>query len=327
MRGILLFFGTLANIVSATILPGTLSWAGFAGISHAAAPAPEALPRGDFTGMRHAGGGRVLQVVSPQEIQLADGRIVRLSGLYFPDYSTEEAGPFALLAMRVLKDMLEGRDVLLYQTPDKDLGRVDRMGRQLAHAVRRDDGAWAQGALLALGLAAMRTTQRTPEMAAQMLALERIARGEKLGLWEERLTVLTPEGAGAHIGSFQIVEGRVESAALNKNRLYLNFGKNWRDDFTVTVAPENRRAFSKGGVNPLEWNGRILRVRGWLSSYNGPSMEIDHIEAVEFPEASASAPESSSPSPSAPTPAGEGAEAPGKPRPADALPPPLPRRN
>lgn len=268
MRGILLFFAVLANPL----------WLPFS----AALAAPDALPRADFLEMRHTGGGRVLQIISPQEIQLADGRIVKLSGLHFPDYSTEDTGPFAMTAMRIMKDMLIDQEVLLYQTKDEKLGRVDRMGRQIAHVVRKKDGAWMQGSLLALGISVARTTQRTPEMIAQMLEQEAKARSEKLGLWEETISVLSPEKTGEHIGSFQIVEGRVESAALNKNRLYLNFGKNWREDFTVTIAPENRRLFSRRQLNPLDWNGQVLQVRGWISSYNGPSMEIDHPEAVEI---------------------------------------------
>jgi len=63
--------------------------------------------------------------------------------------------------------------------------------------------------------------------------------------------------------------------------VYLNFGKNWRDDFTVSIAPENKRVFSKQSINPLEWNGKILRVRGWVEDYNGAYIEIDHPQAVE----------------------------------------------
>lgn len=276
MRGILLFFAVLANLL----------WLPFS----AALAEPDALPSADFSEMKHTGGGRVLQVISPQEIQLADGRIVKLSGLHFPDYSTEDTGPFAMMAMRIMTDMLTDQDVLLYQTNDEKLGRVDRMGRQIAHVVRKKDGAWIQGSLLALGLSVARTTQRTPEMIARMLEQEAKARSEKLGLWEETISILSPEEAGEHIGSFQIVEGRVESAALNKNRIYLNFGKNWREDFTVTIAPENRKAFSRQQINPLDWNGQILQVRGWISSYNGPSMEIDHPEAVEILSGDTSAP-------------------------------------
>lgn len=239
------------------------------------------LPKGDFAELRQTGQGKVIQIISPLSVQLENGKILRLSGINIPDYSGEDAGPSALLAVQILKDMLEGHEVILYQTRKNDVGRINRMGHEIVHIVRKSDDAWVQGTLIKLGLAIVQTTKTNPEMAAQMLALEESARKEKLGLWENTLRILTPEEAGAHTGSFQIVEGRVESAALKKNRLYMNFGKNWRDDFTVTVAPENKRAFSKDGINMLDWNGQNLRVRGWITDYNGPNMEIDHPGAIQ----------------------------------------------
>lgn len=240
----------------------------------------QTLARGNFEDLRQTGSGLVMQVISPSTIQLKSGEIVRLSGIYFPDYSEDEAGPFSLLAVKILKDMLEGQQVTLYQTRNKEMGRINRMGHALAHVVRNSDQTWIQGSLLQLGLAMVQTDQATPEMAQQMLALEETARTEKTGLWEKTLYILKPAETEAHIGEYVIVQGLVESVALKNNRLYMNFGKNWKDDFTVTVSPEDKRNFSKAGINPLDWSKRTLRVRGVLTELNGPNMEIDHPDAI-----------------------------------------------
>ena len=223
----------------------------------------------------------VLQVISPQTLKLSNGDIIRLSGLRFTDYTPDTAGPFAQTSLKILRDMLEGRQVVIYQTPKKDWGRTNRLGHALAHLERQEDGAWIQGTLVGLGLAQVKTSQRNPEMAAQLYALESYARNEKIGLWAESEQILTPATTPQHINSFQIVEGLVQSAAMKKNRIYLNFGKNWRDDFTVSIASQDRRFFSKAGINPLDWNGKIVRVRGWVQDYNGAYIEIDHPEALE----------------------------------------------
>ena len=177
--------------------------------------------------------------------------------------------------------MMEGEDVLIYQTKNSKLGRTNRMGHQLAHIVRAKDDAWAQGTLIGLGLVQVKTTQRNAEMAEQMYALEQYARTEKAGLWHD-YEILSPDNAADSLNSFQIVEGKIASAALKKNRTYLNFGRNWRDDFTVSIAPENRKAFSKSQINPLDWNGKTVRVRGWVEDYNGALIEIDHPQAIEI---------------------------------------------
>ncbi len=246
-----------------------------------AAPAQaQALPKGDYADLRQTGTGIVMQVISPATLQLKSGEIIRLTGLYFPDYSEDDAGPFALLSVKILRDMLEGQKVTLYQTRNKSVGRMNRMGHTLAHVVRDSDQAWAQGVLLQLGLAMVQTDFGNPEMAAQMLALEEEARKEKAGLWEKTIRILKPEETSAHIGEYVIVQGMTESVALKNNRLFLNFGKHWKNDFTVTVSPENKRSFSKAGVNPLDWSKQTLRVRGVLTELNGPNMEVDHPGAI-----------------------------------------------
>lgn len=240
------------------------------------------LPQGEFSALTRTGSARVVEVINPLSVKLDNGYVVRLTGLNFPDYdfTGERTGPFALMSMHILRDMLEGQEVEIYQTRRKDLGRTNQMGHALAHLVRKSDGAWVQGALVRLGLALAQTSQRNPEMAAQLYALEGQAREEKIGLWEEE-RIWPAEKAGDHLNSFAIIEGTIESAAMKKNRVYLNFGGNWRDDFTVSIAPEDRRAFAKAQINPLDWNGAHVRVRGWVQKYNGPLIEIDHPQALE----------------------------------------------
>ncbi|MGB4056871.1 MAG: thermonuclease family protein [Alphaproteobacteria bacterium] len=250
------------------------------------------LPQGDFSELKQTGLATVTAIIDPQTVQLEDGHIVRLAGLDFPDLNPNEPGEFSLISMKILRDMLEGKPVILYQTTNRDEGRINRMGQDIAHLQRQSDKAWVQGALLSLGLARVRTMQRNPEMAQQMYDLEQAAMKEKQGIWEKFTRVLTPEETPDHIGSFQIVEGQIKSASIKQNRIYLNFGNDWRTDFTVSIAPEDKRAFSKKKLDPLQWNGQKVRVRGLLDDYNGPYIEINHPAAIEI------AVETSSPAPS-----------------------------
>lgn len=241
------------------------------------------LPVADFSDMRKMKNTQVVDVVTPQTLLLKNGSIAYLSGIDIPGSFGEEISPLAVTARDILKDLLSGKNVETYQTRDKNSGRVNRMGHDLMHLARFEDKAWAQGTLLSLGLARVKTTIANREMSSQMLALEEIARNEKLGIWaDDRYGVISPEDAEARIGEFVVVEGRIESVAIKKNRIYINFGKDWKTDFTVSIAPEHKRSFNTAGLNPMSWGGKDVRVRGSLRSYNGPYMEISHPETIEF---------------------------------------------
>ncbi len=247
--------------------------------------AQDAAPRQDFKPLKLTGTADVIKVIDPQTILLHDGRIIRLSSLYFPDLSIDNSGDLSVLAKNILNDMLLGKTVQIYQSPDKNWGRMNRMGHDIAHLVRQPDQSWVQGVLLSLGLAQVQTTQRTPELEDRMYELETNARAEKIGVWEkDNFNIRTPDDAESYMDSFQIVEGTIASVALKNNRVYLNFGTDWRKDFTVSISSANKQLFIKQGYDPFKWNKKTVRVRGWIRDYNGPFMEIDHPQAIELIE-------------------------------------------
>ena len=111
-----------------------------------------------------------------------------------------------------------------------------RIGMDVLAQVYRDDGLWVQGELLRLGLARVRVTADARALASDMLAIEDEARRNRRGLWRNpRLRVRTVREIGRDLGSFQLVQGRVLDAERRGDRWYLNFGDDWRSDFTVVI--------------------------------------------------------------------------------------------
>jgi len=160
----------------------------------------------------------------------------------------------------------------------------DRHGRLLAH-LQTPGGKWVQGEMLKLGMARVYSFPDNRARVAEMLALEAAARKAKRGIWGLRFyAVRGPEDLASLIGTFQLVEGRVQKAARIKGRVYLNFGEKWRDDFTVTIEPKVRRLFAKNGIEPVTFEGKRVRVRGWLKKYNGPMIDATHPEQIEILE-------------------------------------------
>ena len=141
---------------------------------------------------------------------------------------------------------------------------------------------WVQGEMLARGLARVYTFPDNRERAERMLAIERAARAARRGIWRHgNYRILHPDEAARRTGRFELVEGRVLGAATVRGRTYLNFGADWRSDFTIAVARKHRRRFSRAGIDIGALAGRRLRVRGWLKWENGPMIEATHPEQVE----------------------------------------------
>ena len=229
------------------------------------------------------GEARVVEVIDGNTVLLDDGETVRLAGIEAPRLGRGGAGsedwPLAQEARRSLAGLVEGRRVGLA------FGSVrrDRHGRLRAHLVRIDDGTWIQGVLLAAGLARVHSLVDDRAAVAAMLVHERRARAGRSGIWAEpRYRVRAATEAGGGLRSFQLVEGRVRAAAVVRGRGYLNFGEDWREDFTVSIAPRDRKRFEAEGIAIQDYEGRLVRVRGWIESFNGPMIEATHPEQIEI---------------------------------------------
>lgn len=228
------------------------------------------------------GRARAVEVIDGDTLVLSDGREVRLVGLQAPKLPLGRRGFVAWPLADEAKAELER--LALGETLRVGFGgrRMDRHGRTLAHLIREEDGTWVQGAMLEAGLARVYTFEDNRSLIRLMLERERAARAAGRGIWDDPFyAVRQPDEAERHIGDFELIEGRVMDVAVVRGRTYLNFGADWREDFTATVAPRDRRNFFAKDWDPEVYEGRRVRVRGWLESYNGPSIDVTHPEQIE----------------------------------------------
>jgi len=124
-----------------------------------------------------------------------------------------------------------------------------------------------------------------PACARALLAEEQAARAGKLGLWAEPVYVMNKAEDHAEVlkqrGRFALVEGTVLSVRESGGTIYVNFGRRWSEDFTVTIAKRNERAFSAAGLEPKTLAGKRVRVRGWIEERGGPWVEAARPEQIE----------------------------------------------
>ena len=245
-----------------------------AGACHGEAAAPCRLEVLGTANVKSALDGRTLL--------LADGREARLAGIEAPDAGGRPGG----MARDALDRLVSGREVVL-----KALGASsDRYGRVLAHVFVAENGSerWIQADLVRLGMALVAARVGEKACAAALLTRERAAREANLGLWADPYYVIRhteePGAVLSGLGHFAIVEGKVVSVRESGGTIYVNFGRRWSEDFTVTIAKRNERTFAEAGVEPRRFAGRRVRVRGVIEERGGPWIEAVRPEQIELAE-------------------------------------------
>lgn len=208
--------------------------------------------------------------------------VVRLLSIDAPRRPMEvpAAAPWPLedAARDAIREIASGQCLFLVTTPR----RLDRHQRVLTH-LTRSDGAWVQAELVSRGLARVVPGMETMVALRSLYTLEQEARQAGRGLWaNEYYAVRTAGDAAQAVGAIHIVEGRVVKATRIDQRVYLNFGADWRSDFTVVIPSKALKAFAQAGVDPLRLGRTRLRVRGWVGELNGPMIEIDDPGAIEI---------------------------------------------
>jgi micrococcal nuclease len=206
-----------------------------------------------------------------------EGEEVRLAGVLAPGAGGEAESQTAADAARdALDRALRGRTVSIAG----DEPSRDRYGRTLAQVFA--SATWVQRALLEAGDIRAAPDAASGPCAKPLLEAEAVARANRLAHWRTGVfRVRSPDELRSRLGSFQIVEGKVVTASVTRGRAYINFGADYRSDFTVTVTPEDVRQFRQAKFDIPGLAGKRVRVRGWVEFYNGPEITIASPDAIE----------------------------------------------
>lgn len=196
------------------------------------------------------------QVVALQgtELQLAHSGRAVFADLIFPDTATAESW----LSQHVLQHELTFEPV-----------GEDRYGRLL---IRSD----AETAMLHDGVGFAFSNK---PISREMLTAEATAHQAKRGIWASTALCVTPENAAEHLQQFVIVEGIITHLYKGRSGTYLNFGADWKTDFSIGIAKRYQRSFPL--LDTLK-EGSHVRVRGVVIEENGPMIQITRPEQLEL---------------------------------------------
>ena len=237
--------------------------------------------------LRMEQGGIVTAVTDGDTVILDDGRVIRMIGTQAPKLPLDrvdfETWPLAPEARSALEAIALGKPVRLGFGGEQ----IDRYGRVLAHVfIDGPDGEiWAQRAMIGLGLARVYSFPDNRACLDLLFAAEGRARLGRLGIWADPYySIRAADQPGellARAGRYELVEGRILLAEKTGGRVYLNFGRFWKEDFTAVIEAPALRLFAEAGVDPLLLENALVRIRGWVDDRDGPRIEVTHPEQIE----------------------------------------------
>jgi endonuclease YncB( thermonuclease family) len=239
---------------------------------------------------RPAGRVEAVGVDERLDIELSDGRIVRLGGLDAPN-GGRGAPEIANTARDFLSERLLGRDADLIQLA----GGTDRWGRTVADLVVADPRDGSAGstaaAVLAAGYARVRPEFETRGCAAERLAIEAEARQAGRGIWRDPQFAVIQSSNSAELRRwarrFVVVEGMVRRVGFARSRIYVELVP--RGGPTIVVARKLETALAREGRPVSGMVGQTIRARGALNDRFGPRIEVADPTMIEIARRAAAA--------------------------------------
>ncbi|AXO13586.1 hypothetical protein DY252_04655 [Thalassospira indica] len=166
--------------------------------------------------------------------------------------------------------------------------RSDFLGRIPVRIEDQVIGDW-QAELLAAGLAML--LPESGQDVSELIGIEDAAIKNHSGIWSDPSPATayyvvavdaggekTPTASDA-IGRFAVIDGTIRSIEHQEWRSYLNFGSNWREDFTIALDATLRDAFANGEDFQdilQDWVGQEIRVRGVIENRGGPYITLEN---------------------------------------------------
>ena len=103
-----------------------------------------------------------------------------------------------------------------------------------------------------------------------------------LGVWSLQVTRRVDHGdAGRYIGCLMSVTGEVVKVHAGPKAYHLNFGKDYRTDFTAVLFRKDLSRLVEEGLHPVTgYEGRFVKVTGILKDYNGPQVIVESADQL-----------------------------------------------
>ncbi len=162
------------------------------------------------------------------------------------------------------------------------LNNKDRYGNSFAEIKMPGNNKLLEEEILNKGLSLVYFIDKE-ENSDKFFAAENIARQNKIGIWKE-IRILDANNISnnynAILNKFVIARGVVKGVYTSKQNTFINFGNDWKTDFTAQIANKTLKDYPDFNIEKII--GKRIMLRGWLENYNGPFIKIYNPQNIEF---------------------------------------------
>ncbi|NQT28533.1 MAG: thermonuclease family protein [Candidatus Omnitrophica bacterium] len=229
---------------------------------------------------------KVTEVIDGDTIRLSNRRLLRYIGLDTPEVRIKDKGgdfkyqpqPFSLEAKEFNRKLVEGKTIRV----EFDIEKTDRYGRLLGYCFL--DETFVNAKLIEQGYAVLYTYPPNVKYVEFFIDAQKKAREMEKGLWGS-FPIIDHSQANKYINQIRSVEGVVLGSYKSAKCVFLNFGQDYKSDFTVVIFDNVLDAFSREGIDPLSfYNRKKVRVNGKVREYNGPEIIVNSPYEIEVLE-------------------------------------------
>ena len=218
----------------------------------------------------------VSKVIDGDTIELSNGQRLRYIGIDTPEVTVKKGNdfifspqPFALEAKEYNRKLVEGKPLRL----EFDLEKKDRYGRLLAYCFVED--TFVNAKLIEEGYAVTYTKPPNIKYSDQLISLQKNAKQQNKGLWGAYETIDHSQ-AHNYINQIRTVRGKIVNTYDSGKAVFLNFGTNYKEDFTVVIFYSSLKFFLDKGINPATfYKGKTVEVAGKIKEFNGPEIIVN----------------------------------------------------
>lgn len=221
----------------------------------------------------------VRYVIDGDTIILDNDEHVRLVGINAPEVANEKHSgqPLGDAARDFLKKLIENKEVTL---KINRATKRDRYGRWLADIYA--DNQWVQASILRSGFAHVYNFIDSRDNAAELIKAEKAAITSGNGIWGDKYhAIINADDIASIDNRFHVIRGTIKQVAKVKGDIYLNFGDDWKTDFTAFIPKESVDLFKSVHGDPKKLRGAEIITRGWVFSRNGPMIELAVPESLQ----------------------------------------------